>query len=91
MLQANVLPWGEQKRAEGYAEGYAEGLAEVQKELEELVVKMARSRFGDAVAQSLSARLASKQSTEYLMRISGMIYSCTSGDTFLDQLQQQEA
>ena len=87
MLQANVLPWGEQKRAEGRAEGRAE----VQKELEELVVTMARSRFGDVVAQELSARLASEQPAEYLMRITGMIYSCTSGDTFLDQLRQQEA
>ena len=91
MLQANVLPWGEQKRAEGRAEGLAEGLAEKQKELEELVVELARSRFGDTVAQELSARLASEQSAEYLMRISGMIYSCSSGDTLLDQLRQQEA
>ena len=87
MLQANVLPWGEQKRAEGHAEGRAEQ----RKELEELIVKMARSRFGDAVAQKLSARLASEQSTEYLMHISGLIYSCSSGDTLLDQLRQQEA
>ena len=87
MLQANVLPWGEQKRAEGYAEGRAE----VRKELGELVVKMARSRFGDAVAQKLSARLASEQSTEYLAHISGLIYSCSSGDTLLDQLRRQEA
>ena len=87
MLQANVLPWGEQKRAEGHAEGRAEQ----RKELEELLVKMARSRFGDAVAQKLSGRLASEQSTEYLMHISGLIYSCSSGDTLLDQLRQQEA
>ena len=76
MLQANVLPWGEQKRAEGQ---------------KELVVKMARSRFGDAVAQSLSARLAHEQSAEYFAHILGLIYSCSSGDTLLDQLQQQEA
>ena len=87
MLQANVLPWGEQK----LAEGVAKGRAEVQKELEELVVKMARSRFGDEVAQKLSARLASEQSTEYLMHVSEMIYSCSSADTLLDQLRQQEA
>ena len=76
MLQAAVLSWGEQKRAEGQRE---------------LVVKMARLRFGDAVAQSLSARLAREQSAEYFVHIGELIYSCSSGDTLLDELQQQEA
>ena len=52
----------------------------------ELVVKMARSRFGNAVAQSLSARLAREQSAEYFAHIGELIYSCSSGDTLLDQL-----
>ena len=84
MLQEQVMPWGEQRRAQGRAEGRAEGQRE-------LVVKMARSRFGDSVAQSLSDRLAREQSVENLERISALIYSCATGDTLLDQLQQQEA
>lgn len=82
MLQSHVLPWGEQKRAEGRAEGRTEGQ-------KELVVKMARSRFGDSVAQMLSARLANEASFEHFERISELIYACATGDAFLAQLQQR--
>ncbi len=79
MLQERVLPWGEQKLAEGRSEGQRE-----------LVLRMARARFGDGVAQLLSARLAHELSVDRLAQVSELIYSCASGDTLLDQLQQQE-
>ena len=88
MLHERVLPWGEQKLAEGRSEGRAEGRSEGQREL---VLRMARARFGDGVAQLLSARLAHELSVDRLAQVSELIYSCGSGDTLLDQLQQQEA
>ena len=57
----------------------------------ELVVKMARSRFGDRVAQMLSTRLADEASFENLERISKLIYAYATGEAFLAQLQQGTA
>ena len=75
MLQERVLSWGEQKMAEGQRE---------------LVVRTARTRFGDGVAQELSARLAHELSVDRLEEVLDLIYSCASGDALLDQLQQRE-
>ena len=83
MLQERVLPWGEQKLAEGRAEGRAEGQRE-------LVLRTARTRFGDSVAQVLSARLSRELSVDRLEQVLELIYSCASADTLLDQLQRQE-
>ena len=70
------MPLGEQQLAGGQRE---------------LVLKMARSRFGDQGAQSLPARVARESSFEHLAQILELLYSRASGDTLLDQLQQQEA
>ena len=83
MLQERVLPWGEQKLAEGRVEGRVEGLRE-------RVLRKARTRFGDGVAQVLSVRFAHEQSVDRLEQVLDLIYSCASGDTLLDQLQQRE-
>ncbi len=95
MLQERVLPWGEQKLAEGRSEGRAEGRSEGRAEgrsegQRELVLRTARTRFGDCVAEVLSARLAHELSVDRLEQVLDLIYSSASGDTLLDQLQQRE-
>ena len=92
-----MTTWSEQLKAEGRtegrAEGRAEGLAEGRAEgLAEgkigLLVSMARRRFGEAVAGTMSALLGSVRTESVLEEVGAWLLTCETGDALIAKIRQ---
>ena len=71
--------------AEGRTEGRAEGLAEGRVNQ---LVSMARQRFGEAVASTMSALLGSVRTESALDEVGTWLLTCETGDALIAKIQQ---
>ena len=84
--KANYIAEG---RAQGFAEGFAEGFAKERAEGRVgLLVSMARQRYGEAVAGTMSALLGSVRTESALDQIGGWLLTCETGDALLAKIRQ---
>ena len=72
-------------RAEGRAEGHAEGRAEGRVGL---LVSMARERFGETVASTISALLGSVRTESALEQVGKWLVTCETGDALIGKIRQ---
>ena len=82
-----MTTWSEQLRAEGRTEGLAEGRAEGKVGL---LVSMARQRFGEAVASTMSALLGSVRTESALEEVGTWLLTCETGDALIAKIRQIE-
>ena len=88
-VEEAMTNWSEQLRAEGLAEGRAEGLAEGRAEGKiGLLVSMARQRFGEAVASTMSALLGSVRTESALEEVGTWLLTCETGDALIAKIRQ---
>ena len=100
-VEKAMTNWSEQLRAEGLAAGRAEVLAEGRAEgrtegLAEgrtegkigLLVSMARQRFGEAVACTMSALLGSVRTESALEEVGAWLLTCETGDALIAKIRQ---
>ena len=100
-LEAAMTTWSEQLRAEGRTEGRTEGRAEGRTEgrtegrAEGLaegrvkqLVSMARQRFGEAVASTMSALLGSVRTESALDEVGTWLLTCETGDALIAKVRQ---
>ena len=80
--KANYIAEG---RAEGFAEGFAEGRAEG---IVGLLVSMARQRYGEAVAGTMSALLGSVRTESALEQVGKWLVTCETGDALIGKIRQ---
>ena len=80
-----MITWSEQLKAEGRTEGRAEGLAEGKISL---LVSMARQRFGEAVASTMSALLGSLRTESALEEVGSWLLTCETGDALIAKIRQ---
>ena len=84
-----MITWSEQLKAEGRTEGRAEGRAEGRTEGRTgLLVSMARQRFGEAVASTMSALLGSVRTESALEEVGTWLLTCETGDALIAKLRQ---
>ena len=92
-----MTTWSEQLRAEGRTEGSAEGRTEGRAEglAEGLaegrvkqLVSMARQRFGEAVASTMSALLGSVRTESALDEVGTWLLTCETGDALIAKIRQ---
>jgi len=84
MLEDETLTWADRMRAEGRDEGRREGLAGERK----LLLRLARIRFGEALAGSLAAPLEQIADTDRLENVGEWLLNCDSGDALLALVNQ---
>ena len=72
-LEAAMTTWSEKLKAEGHAEA---------------LVSIARRRFGEAVASTMSALLGSVRTEEALDEVGGWLVTCETGDALLAKIRQ---
>ena len=82
---AESVTWADRIRDEGRREGRDEGLAGERK----LLLRLARIRFGDALAGSLAALLDGIADADRLEQVGEWLLVCDSGDALLARLGQQ--
>ena len=96
-LEAAMATWSEQLKAEGLAKGRTEGLAKGRTEglargrtegKAGLLISMARQRFGDAVASTMSALLGSVQTESALDAVGAWLLTCETGDALIAKIRQ---
>ena len=88
-MEEAMTTWSEQLRAEGLAAGRAEVLAEGRAEGKVgLLVSMARQRFGEAVASTMSALLGSVRTESALEEVGAWLLTCETGDALIAKLRQ---
>ena len=100
-MEERVTTWPEkwkanyiaQGRAEGYAqvvaEGRAKGVAEGRIEGRVgVLVSMARQRFGEAVASTISVLLGSVRTESALEEVGGWLLTCETGDALVAKIRQ---
>ena len=80
-LEAAMTTWGEKLRNEGRAEGRVEGRVG-------MLVSIARERFGEAVAGTMSALLGAVRTEEALDEVGGWLVTCETGDALLAKIRQ---
>ena len=68
-----MTTWSEKLKAEGHAEA---------------LVSMARRRFGEAVAGTMSALLGSVRTEEALDEVGKWLVTCETGDALLAKIRQ---
>ena len=76
-----MTTWSEQLRAEGRTEGRTEGKIG-------LLVSMARQRFGEAVASTMSALLGSVRTESALEEVGTWLLTCETGDALIAKIRQ---
>ena len=88
-LEAAMTTWSEQLRAEGRTEGRAEGRTEglAEGRVNQLV-SMARQRFGEAVASTMSALLGSVRTESALDEVGTWLLTCETGDALIAKIRQ---
>ena len=72
-LEAAMITWSEQLRAEGKIS---------------LLVGMARQRFGEAVASTMSALLGSVRTESALEEVGTWLLTCETGDALIAKIRQ---
>ena len=80
--KANYIAEG---RAEGVAQGVAQGRAEGRVGL---LVSMARERFGETVASTISALLGSVRTESALEQVGKWLVTCETGDALIGKIRQ---
>ena len=80
MLEAEVVTWTEQIKAEGFAQGLVEGQIK-------LLVNLARQKFGEASASAMAALLDSVTSEAVLDDVGTWLLKCSSGEAFLAKIR----
>ena len=103
MLAERVIEWTQQWKEEGLREGRREGLQEglqegrqqgLQQGLEAeraLLMRQARSRFGEACAEALAPLLERCEETEALAEVGEWIVTCDSAEALLDRVRMRMA
>ena len=84
-LEEHTITWPEKWRANYIAEGRAEGLAEGRVGL---LVSMARQRFGEAVASTMSALLGPVRTESALEEVGTWLLTCETGDALIAKIRQ---
>ena len=92
-LEERTITWPEKWRAnyiaEGHAEGRTEGLAEGRAEGRVgLLVSMARQRFGEAVASTMSDLLKSVRTESALDGVGSWLLTCETGEALIARIRQ---
>ena len=85
MLATESATWADRMRDEGRREGRDEGLAGERK----LLLRLARIRFGEALAGNLAALLDGIADADRLEQVGEWLLVCDSGDALLARLGQQ--
>ena len=80
-LEPAMTTWSEKLMAEGRAEGRADAKVG-------LLVSMARKRFGEAVAGTISALLGSVRTEAALDEVGGWLVTCETGDALIAKIRQ---
>ena len=81
MLEDESMTRADRMRAEGHAEGHREGERK-------LILRQARIRFGEQLADSLTGLLEGIADADRLEEIGEWLLVCDSGDALLARLQQ---
>ena len=93
MLAERVIEWTQQWKEEGLREGRREGLQQgLQQALtaeRALLVRLARTRFGEACAQALAPIIETYTDTEALADIGEWIVIADSSEALLARVQQR--
>ena len=84
-LQERTTTWTEKWRANYIAEGRVQGLAEGRVGL---LVSMARQRFGEAVASTMSDQLKSVRTKSALEEVGTWLLTCETGDALIAKIRQ---
>ena len=80
-LEAAMTTWSEKLMAKGRAEGRTEGRVGQ-------LVSMARERFGEAVAGTMSALLGSVRTESALEEVGKWLVTCETGDALIAKIRQ---
>ena len=80
-LEAAMTTWSEKLMAKGRAEGRTEGRVGQ-------LVSMARERFGEAVAGTMSALLGSVRTESALDEVGKWLVTCETGDALIAKIRQ---
>src|SRR5713101_4475530 len=99
MLAERVIEWTQQWKEEGLREGRREGLQEGLQEGRQqgleaeraLLMRQARSRFGEACAEALAPLLERCEETEALAEVGEWIVTCDSAEALLDRVRMRMA
>ena len=88
-LEAAMTTWGEKLRNEGRTKGRAEGRAEgcVEGRVG-MLVSIARERFGEAVAGTMSALLEAVRTESALDEVGKWLVTCETGDALIAKIRQ---
>jgi len=81
LLEIEMRTWEDNIRESAEAKGRAEGRAEI-------LVKMARHKFGEAPAAKMATVLGTLQSEEMLDRAGLLLLTSVSGEALLTKLQE---
>ena len=96
MLEAESLTWADRMRAEGQRQGQRKGRREGRREgriegrcegERKLILRLARIRFGEKLADSLTARLEGIADADRLEEIGEWLLVCDSGEALLARLR----
>ena len=80
-LEERTITWPEKWRANYIAEGLAKGQVA-------LLVSMARQRFGEEVASTMSALLGSVRTESALDEVGTWLLTCETGDALIAKIRQ---
>ena len=80
-MEDRVTTWPEKWRANYIAEGVAKGRVD-------LLVSMARQRFGEAVASTMAALLESVRTESALDEVGTWLLTCETGDALIAKIRQ---
>ena len=87
--EERTITWPEKWKANYIAEGFAQGFAQGRAEGRVgLLVSMARQRYGEAVAGTMSALLGSVRTESALDQIGGWLLTCETGDALIGKIRQ---
>ena len=88
-LEAAMTTWGEKLRNEGRTKWRAEGRAEGRTEGRVgMLVSIARERFGEAVAGTMSALLGAVRTESALDEVGKWLVTCETGDALIAKIRQ---
>ena len=84
-LEAAMTTWGEKLMAKGRTQGRVEGRTEGRVGL---LVSMARERFGEPVAGTISGLLGSVRTESSLDEVGTWLLTCETGDALIAKIRQ---
>jgi len=85
MMETEGLTWADRIRAEGRRKWHAEGRREGERKL---ILRQARIRFGEQLADSLAVLLERIADVDRLEEIGEWLLDCDSGDSLLKRVRQ---